>query len=143
MVQARIWQAMARYSSAENKLGVMACNTSGWIPAVSTNPMPSSWQRLLIQMFRWYRDATRCYVYLSDISRYSLDSADKPNEDWESAFRKSKWFTRGWTLQELIAPTSVEFFSKEWELLGNKISLERQICEVTVTHKSSSGRHFI
>lgn len=82
-------------------------------------------------MFRWYRDATRCYVYLSDVSRRPLDSADKSNKARESAFRKSKWFTRGWTLQELIAPTSVEFFSKEGELLGNKISLEQQICEIT------------
>jgi hypothetical protein len=40
-------------------------------------------------------------------------------------------FTRGWTLQELIAPTSVDFFSKEGELLGNKASLERHICEKT------------
>jgi hypothetical protein len=81
-------------------------------------------------MFRWYRDATKCYVYLSDVSKLPSNSANS-NEPWESAVRKSKWFTRGWTLQELIAPTSVEFFSKEKELLGNKTSLERQICEVT------------
>jgi hypothetical protein len=82
-------------------------------------------------MFRWYQDASRCYVYLSDVSRRPFDSADKSNEPWESSFRKSRWFTRGWTLQELIAPASVEFFSKEGELLGNKTSLERQICEIT------------
>ncbi|KAF8853548.1 HET-domain-containing protein [Acephala macrosclerotiorum] len=82
-------------------------------------------------MFRWYRDATRCYVYLSDVSRLPFDSADESNEPWESVFRKSRWFTRGWTLQELIAPASVEFFSKEGELLGNKASLERHICEIT------------
>jgi hypothetical protein len=50
---------------------------------------------------------------------------------WEPAFRKSRWFTRGWTLQELIAPTIVEFFSKEGEPLGNKVSLERHIHEIT------------
>lgn len=50
---------------------------------------------------------------------------------WESAFRKSKWFTRGWTLQELISPTLVEFFSEDWERLGNKASLKRYICEIT------------
>jgi hypothetical protein len=82
-------------------------------------------------MFRWYRDATKCYVYLPDVSRLRSDSADKSNEAWESAFRKSEWFTRGWTLQELAAPASVDFFSKEGELVGNKASLERHICEIT------------
>jgi hypothetical protein len=41
------------------------------------------------------------------------------------------WFTRGWTLQELIAPSLVAFFSKEGEMLGNKRSLERHIHEIT------------
>ena len=82
-------------------------------------------------MFRWYRDATKCYVYLRDVSRPQNYSADGSNEDWESTFRKSAWFRRGWTLQELIAPASVDFFCKEGELLGNKASLERQICEIT------------
>ncbi|KUJ15376.1 HET-domain-containing protein [Mollisia scopiformis] len=82
-------------------------------------------------MFRWYRDATKCYVYLPDVSRPRTDSANGFNEPWESTFRKSEWFRRGWTLQELIAPASVDFFCKEEELLGNKVSLERHICEVT------------
>jgi hypothetical protein len=82
-------------------------------------------------MFRWYRDANKCYVYLPDVSRPRTDSADGSNEAWESPFRKSEWFTRGWTLQELVAPASVDFFSKEGELLGNKASLERHICERT------------
>jgi hypothetical protein len=82
-------------------------------------------------MFRWYQDATKCYVYLSDVPRPPFDADDKSNEPWESTFRKSQWFTRGWTLQELIAPASVEFFSRDWEQLGNKTSLERHIHEIT------------
>jgi hypothetical protein len=83
-------------------------------------------------MFRWYQKATKCYVYLSDVSTRKRKARDSSTEcTWGSAFRASKWFTRGWTLQELIAPASVEFFSKEGELLGNKQSLERQICEIT------------
>jgi hypothetical protein len=83
-------------------------------------------------MFRWYRNAAKCYVYLSDVSRPAFDSNDKLNQLlWESAFRRSRWFTRGWTLQELIAPASVEFFSKDWENIGNKKSLERHIHEMT------------
>src|SRR5258706_12048994 len=83
-------------------------------------------------MFRWYRNAGKCYVYLSDVPRPAFDNNDKSCQlPWESAFRKSRWFTRGWTLQELIAPIVVEFFSKDWEHLGNKASLERHICEIT------------
>jgi hypothetical protein len=82
-------------------------------------------------MFRWYQDATKCYVYLPDVSLSYSDSANRSNEPWKSTFRKSEWFTQGWTLQELIAPASVDFFSKEGELLGNKASLERHICEIT------------
>lgn len=88
-------------------------------------------QEAITSMFRWYRDAIKCYVYLSDVSRPHTDSTNASNNAWESTFRKNEWFTRGWTLQELLAPASVDFFSKEGELLGNKISLERHICEKT------------
>jgi hypothetical protein len=88
-------------------------------------------QEAINSMFRWYRDATKCYVYLSDVSRPRSDAANAVSESWESTFRKSEWFTRGWTLQELVAPASVDFFSKEGEFLGNKTSLERHVCERT------------
>ena len=81
-------------------------------------------------MFCWYRNAAKCYVYLADVSGPTLD-ADVGKPSWESSFRKSRWFTRGWTLQELIALALVEFFSKEGEHLGSKRSLERHIHEVT------------
>jgi hypothetical protein len=81
-------------------------------------------------MFRWYHDAVKCYVYLSDVSVDNNDN-NQTQQTWESAFRKSRWFTRGWTLQELIAPELVEFFSREGELLGNKKVLEGQIHQVT------------
>ena len=82
-------------------------------------------------MFRWYREAAKCYAYLGDVSTHSFDENDHTGLTWESAFRKSRWFTRGWTLQELIAPVSVEFFSREGKLLGNKRSLEQQVHEIT------------
>jgi hypothetical protein len=50
---------------------------------------------------------------------------------WESAFRSSRWFRRGWTLQELLAPRIVEFFSEEWEKLGDKVSLKSYIRKIT------------
>jgi hypothetical protein len=82
-------------------------------------------------MFRWYRNAAKCYVYLADVSSPGIDISDKSDEFLSITFRTSRWFTRGWTLQELIAPTSVEFFSENRKLLGDKKSLERHICEIT------------
>jgi hypothetical protein len=83
-------------------------------------------------MFRWYRNVARCYVYLPDVSAPLLGTDGKMNPLlWESQFRKSKWFTRGWTLQELLAPTSVEFFSREGRRLGDKRSLREQIHKIT------------
>jgi hypothetical protein len=91
-------------------------------------------------MFRWYRDAQHCYVYLPDVS-VSNDSSNEPQLRWEPAFRNSRWFTRGWTLQELIAPRSVRFFSREEELLGDKKMLKHQIQEITgVPVTALSGR---
>jgi hypothetical protein len=83
-------------------------------------------------MFRWYRNAERCYVYLTDVSAPGYDGDVQPSQStWELAFRGSRWFTRGWTLQELIAPATVEFFSKEGTRLGDKQSLEKSLQEIT------------
>jgi hypothetical protein len=83
-------------------------------------------------MFRWYRNATRCYVYLSDVSSSARDSNEEESTPlWELQFRKSRWFTRGWTLQELLAPKTVEFFSKEGKRLGDRLSLEQPVYETT------------
>jgi hypothetical protein len=76
-------------------------------------------------MFRWYKNAMRCYVYLSDVSVHTWNVDDK------SSIRNSRWFTRGWTLQELIAPERVEFFSLEEQRLGDKFSLKQTIYEIT------------
>jgi hypothetical protein len=83
-------------------------------------------------MFRWYQDATKCYVYLSDVSTEQTKAGGLSTEfTWEPAFRSSRWFTRGWTLQELLAPSIVEFFSQEWEKLGDKVSLNSLIHRIT------------
>jgi len=61
-------------------------------------------------MFEWYRDARVCLAYLSDVEHAS-DSV---------AFRRSVWFRRGWTLQELVASTVVVFVTKGWDIIGHK-----------------------
>ncbi|KAH8585988.1 heterokaryon incompatibility protein-domain-containing protein [Bisporella sp. PMI_857] len=89
-------------------------------------------------MFRWYQNAARCYVYLSDISKPDTKADDQ--RAWEEAFRKSRWFTRGWTFQELIAPRLVDFFSSQGERLGSKLSLESKIHEITgIANKALRG----
>ncbi len=71
-------------------------------------------------------------MYLSDVSTKKWKASDQLSEyTWESTFRASRWFTRGWTLQELLAPTLVEFFSKDGKKIGNKKVLELRIREIT------------
>ncbi|KAH7407328.1 heterokaryon incompatibility protein-domain-containing protein [Cadophora sp. MPI-SDFR-AT-0126] len=83
-------------------------------------------------MFRWYQNAARCYVYLSDVLASECEEYGQQSElVWQSAFRASRWFTRGWTLQELLAPVSVEFFTKDGRRLGDKRSLEQLVHEIT------------
>jgi hypothetical protein len=82
-------------------------------------------------MFRWYQGAVKCYVYLSDVSTRSDTNKLFSRSLWEPEFRHSRWFTRAWTLQELIAPRSVEFFSQKDERLGDKGSLESLLHEIT------------
>ena len=76
-------------------------------------------------MFRWYKMAKKCYVFLTDVSALSSEY------ERDSQLRTSRWFTRSWTLQELIAPQSVEFFCREGLRLGDKKSLERQLHQIT------------
>jgi hypothetical protein len=86
-------------------------------------------------MFRYYRNATKCYVYLSDVLVRGSVGSGLP------AFRQSRWFTRGWMLQELLAPRSAEFFSAEGKLLGDKDSLLQEIHDTTgISIQALQGR---
>jgi len=76
-------------------------------------------------MYRWYKEAQVCYAYLSDVP-----SCENPWTE-ASAFSKSRWFTRGWTLQELIAPTNLIFFGSDWKEVGTRSSLLGVISETT------------
>jgi hypothetical protein len=76
-------------------------------------------------MFRWYESAEICLAYLSDVS-----SNDDP-EASNSSFGKARWFTRGWTLQELLASMVVLFFDRDWNVLGTKESLSGVIEDFT------------
>lgn len=79
-------------------------------------------------MFQWYQNANVCYAYLSDVpSGGTLESLTAPN----SMFRRSRWFTRGWTLQELIAPEMAVFFDCDWNEIGSRSYLRNLISTIT------------
>ncbi|KAK3360923.1 heterokaryon incompatibility protein-domain-containing protein [Lasiosphaeria ovina] len=69
-------------------------------------------------MFRWYQNAAVCYVYLADVAR-------------TGSMGRSRWFTRGWTLQELIAPRDVRFYSADWQLRDTKAKSCSVISSIT------------
>lgn len=76
-------------------------------------------------MYAWYQEASECYAFLDD----APDLLDTPAA--KDAFRRSVWFTRGWTLQELLAPKTVVFFSKNWECLGEKTAISPLLADIT------------
>ena len=73
-------------------------------------------------MFVWYRRATICYVYLSDL---------ESSADVSTALKDCRWFSRGWTLQELIAPQKVNFHDQNWQFKGCKNRLLEEISGIT------------
>lgn len=88
--------------------------------------------RTIKSMFQWYRNAARCYIVLSDVSLSLAKEASIAGcSDWEASFRAIAWFTRGKTLQELITPVTVEFFSREEHRIGDKASLNQLLHNVT------------
>ncbi|KAF3050796.1 hypothetical protein E8E11_010852 [Didymella keratinophila] len=75
-------------------------------------------------MYQWYWKAAICYVYLSDVHV----------QDPYERFKSSRWFTRGWTLQELLAPAVVEFYDAAWNSLGSKSRNVERIKAATQIH---------
>ncbi|KAL6879204.1 hypothetical protein J3F83DRAFT_725438 [Trichoderma novae-zelandiae] len=67
-------------------------------------------------MYLWYEQSAECYAFLADVEPPDAAHADVFLEN----LRRSRWFTRGWTLQELIAPKLVLFYARDWSLLGQK-----------------------
>ena len=90
-------------------------------------------------MFRWYQNAKICYVYLSDPPDnmirtpqfHHLTIGPRIRVEAEDDFARCRWFTRGWTLQELLAPVDVRFFTKDWNSIGTKRSLQNTLQRIT------------
>ena len=79
-------------------------------------------------MYRWYENAQVCYAYLHDVLSSSI-----PTEPDDKMYANGwpEWFSRGWTLQEMIAPSNVQFFNKQWQAIGDKRALARTLEYIT------------
>ena len=77
-------------------------------------------------MYAWYQRSADCVAYLEDVPTGLTD-----DESLRDAIRGSAWFTRGWTLQELLAPATVKFVNHDWNLIGTKAELADMIMEIT------------
>nr|OQO19651.1 hypothetical protein B0A51_16632 [Rachicladosporium sp. CCFEE 5018] len=87
----------------------------------------------LNSMYKWYRQASECLIYLSDVDHtvakgptpFAVAAAD------ESEVRESQWFTRGWTLQELLACKTARFYDVNWDEIGTKDTLAPDLQRIT------------
>jgi hypothetical protein len=99
---------------------------TGWLLAVVDKSSSAELIESINSMFQWYRKAVVCYVLLEDLTK---DTAlDVTLADGLS---RCRWFTRGWTLQELLAPKLVEIFNKAWVHIGTKSDHAEAISELT------------
>jgi hypothetical protein len=86
-------------------------------------------QEAINSMWRYYEESNICYVYLADVP----DS----HAGWGRMFAGSVWWSRGWTLQELLAPVCVEFYANNWEPIGTKLERHEQIAEITLINPNA------
>ncbi|PPJ57283.1 hypothetical protein CBER1_09011 [Cercospora berteroae] len=92
-----------------------------WIDTVCIDQRSSSeLHESINSMFRWYANAECCLAYLGDVVAENDKSSNDHEKHHTASFGRSKWFTRGWTLQELIAPKLVIFFDQTWQAIGHK-----------------------
>jgi hypothetical protein len=121
-------KSMKGYSKIENTCAIAAKDGWNyvWIDTCCIHKESSSeLSEAINSMYLWYEKSWVCYTYLGDVP-----SEDDPKEHL-SSFRRSRWFGRGWTLQELLAPRSVIFYGQDWIELGSKASLQEEISAVT------------
>ena len=126
-----------------------------WVDTCSIDKNSSSeLSESINSMFRWYKNAQVCYAYLDDIDMFDpmrsggINFALNESRFWdrsidrldEKDLAKARWFTRGWTLQELIVPSKVDFYIKGWKYVGNKSSMKAKLAHITgVDERSLTG----
>ena len=81
-------------------------------------------------MFRWYENSRVCYAYLHDVPGLSIH-AKRDKRMYPTSNGWPEWFSRGWTLQEMIAPSNVQFFNQDWRCIGDKKTLAHILTDIT------------
>jgi hypothetical protein len=139
-----LFEDICHIDQAKNKAGFVkvkkACKLAQsqgykyiWIDTCCINKSSSAeLTEAINSMYRWYKESDICYAFLSDVSG-GKSFLSSPHE-----LRNSRWFTRGWTLQELLAPDNVEFYCSKWKSIGNKKenSLRSIIADITKIDES-------
>jgi hypothetical protein len=64
-------------------------------------------------MFAWYRGATVCYVYLSDVSLAGIASSLPAQQGWHAVPQQSRWLTQGGTDQGSASALTTGLVSKQ------------------------------
>ncbi|KAK1676437.1 hypothetical protein BDP55DRAFT_741680 [Colletotrichum godetiae] len=83
-------------------------------------------------MWVWYQNSRVCYAYLEDVPEEDVDVL----VGYSKTFMNCRWFTRGWTLQELIAPPTVIFYSDDWYEIGTRDQMREPLGKITgIDHK--------
>lgn len=101
-----------------------------WVDTCCINKASSAeLSEAINSMFRWYSESERCYAYLHDVSGGFPTTCNK--EAFPESNGWPRWFSRGWTLQELVAPRKVQFFDKAWIEIGNKHKLADALSKIT------------
>ena len=82
-------------------------------------------------MYRWYENSTVCYAYLHDVDGSSFPTECDTRRYLDRSNGWPEWFSRGWTLQEMIAPSDVRFFNKDWVRIGDKKTHAHTLAVIT------------
>jgi hypothetical protein len=135
------WSKLVRYCDRSAKDGW----DWAWMDTCcidKTNPADT--EEAINAMFRWYQGAGICYAYLSDVElpdnddqKDITDQADDRLEALKHSFCMSTWFSRGWTLQELLAPDYLVFLDQKWRHIGLK---ETWAKEIEIASRISPGQ---
>ncbi|KAF9472078.1 hypothetical protein BDN70DRAFT_763404, partial [Pholiota conissans] len=115
--------------------------TLAWMDTVCINKDSSSeLDESIRSMYAWYERASICIVHLSETQTITQIPHDS-------------WFTRGWTLQELIAPKILNFYSSDWRRLtqyGNNdkqnnvvLSFIKQATTMSSWEVTSTSKHHV
>lgn len=122
---AEAWQADLKY---------------GWVDTCCIDKKSSAeLSEAINSMFQWYRDAKCCFVYLSDFEGHHTHLT---KAELTLHLQSCRWFTRGWTLQELLAPRGLIFYSRDWQVVGDGNYLKDIIAKITGIHEEALTERF-